>query len=411
MAKLERTFSVDGSSGSVKDKGSTIPQWYDEGIDDYANWWKDSDDTYYFYSMKDNKVYIQFGQNAEGWASTIFIVQELDVSEDEQGDGSIKFDGQVNVEMVDSVVTEFAAAGVKAHTKVTLNGQTIKDSTGMTNKGSKLGGTKSVDISDTIDPQETYTRTRLKFQNSYPNGEYENTSFEIGLTLENPNLPQYIPMAIRLDDEWEELGKGLKMPDSQKDNSDGKSDGKSDGNSDGNSNSNSDSNSDGNSDDKNNDPNIKKNYNLYNIAFTKDDELMQPYDPNGTNPDYPFDRPHMGVDTYMTNENLYALTNGTAYTFNDPNPSSQGGSGYGNHIILVGDDGYQYMFGHLQSFAIDNNTKVKVGDLLGVTGDTGDSTAPHLHFEVRQGANVDLSYGGTGEVINPLTWREEIFGF
>lgn len=398
MAKLERKFSVDGDSGSVKNKGKTIPQWYEEGIDDYSNWWKDSEDTYYFYSIKDNKVYIQFGQNAEGWASTIFIVQELDVSEEEQSNGSIKFNGQVNVEMVDSVVTEFAGAGVKAHTTVTLNGTTIKDSTGMTNVGSKLGGTKSVDISDTIDPQETYTRTRLKFSNSYPNGEYANTSFEIGLTLENPNLPQYIPMAIRLEGDWEELGKGLTIPDEYQNND--------------NTNDNDNDNSnDSDNDNTNDDPNIKENYNLYNIAFEKGADLMQPYDPDGTNPDYPFDRPHMGVDTFMTNEKLYALTNGTAYTFNDPLPQTQGGSGYGNHIILVGDDGYQYMFGHLQSFEIENGTKVKVGDLLGITGSTGDSTAPHLHFEVRTGAEISLSYGGTGKVIPPYTWRKEIFGF
>ena len=390
MAKsLKKTFEVNADNVGIVDKGSEVPQWYKNGTDDYSNWWSGGENDYYFYSIKNDTVYIQYGQNATGWASTIFIVQTLDAKETTTNNNEIQVDGDITVEKLDSVVTQYAGAGVLAHTQVTLNGKTIKDSTGMTNEGSTLDKPQTVSIKETIKPQGTSDSTQLTMKNSYPNGEYQNSSVTLGLTLKNPNLPQYIPMAIRLSDGWEELDSGTVDPN--KDNND-----------------NQDDNQD---DNQKHDPNIKENYNLYNIAFQKGADLMQPIDPNGTNPDYPFDREHMGVDTYMTNEKLFALTNGTAYVFDDPLPSNQGGSGFGRHIIIDGDDGYQYMFGHLQSFNIQNNTKVKVGDLLGVTGSTGDSTAPHLHFEVRKGAEISLSYGGTGTVISPLTWRKEIFGF
>lgn len=149
----------------------------------------------------------------------------------------------------------------------------------------------------------------------------------------------------------------------------------------------------------------KAEYNLKNIRYTNDSHLNYPFDPDGTNPNYPFPRPHLGVDIDFYNENLTSPVVGTTYTITDPAPSWQGGTGYGNHIIIDSPDGYQYLFGHLNSFKVKTGDKVKVGDLIAITNNTGDSTGPHLHFEIRKGANKDKSYGGTGKVQDPAVWR------
>lgn len=399
--KLERTFDVDATDVGIEDKGKGVPNWYKNGTSNYNNWWKGSDNTFYFYSVDGNTVYIQYGQNAEGWASTIFIVQEIDAKETNKGNNSIEVDGNVIVKMLDSVVTEYAGAGVQARTQVTLNGTTIKDKTGMTNKGSTLDGEKTVSIKETVDPQDTSDSTQLTMKNSYPNGEYPNSSVTLGLTLFNPNLPQYIPMAIRLGDKWQELDNGTLPKNDSNDNS-------------GNDNSGNDKDKDKDKDNGNNDnggskdPNVSKNANLYNIKYENDNNINYIYDADGTDPNYPFDRPHLGVDLNFVNEELLSPVRGKAYYFNDPLPSSQGGTGYGNHVIIVSPDGHQYLFGHLDHALIDNGQQVSIGDKIAITDNTGDSTGPHLHFEVRKDSVASLSYGGTGYTIDPAIWREDV---
>lgn len=95
--------------------------------------------------------------------------------------------------------------------------------------------------------------------------------------------------------------------------------------------------------------------------------------------------------------------------------------GYGNAVYLEHPNGYTTVYGHLkelkgdvakyveqqqyknQSFAVDLYMKaglfpVKKGDIIALSGNTGGSGGPHLHFEIRETANQ--------EIINPL-----LFGF
>jgi murein DD-endopeptidase MepM/ murein hydrolase activator NlpD len=61
-------------------------------------------------------------------------------------------------------------------------------------------------------------------------------------------------------------------------------------------------------------------------------------------------------------------------------------SGYGNFVKLVHYDGgtkYATYYAHLQSTAVTNGQPVKAGAVLGLSGTTGASTAPHLHFGIR----------------------------
>ena len=57
--------------------------------------------------------------------------------------------------------------------------------------------------------------------------------------------------------------------------------------------------------------------------------------------------------------------------------------GYGNHIRINHGYGYLTLYGHLNKILVRPGQKVKRGDIIGLVGSTGKSTAPHLHYEVR----------------------------
>lgn len=57
-------------------------------------------------------------------------------------------------------------------------------------------------------------------------------------------------------------------------------------------------------------------------------------------------------------------------------------SGYGKMMEIDHGFGYRTRYAHMHGFAVRQGQKVKRGDLIGYVGDTGLSTAPHLHYEV-----------------------------
>jgi murein DD-endopeptidase MepM/ murein hydrolase activator NlpD len=67
---------------------------------------------------------------------------------------------------------------------------------------------------------------------------------------------------------------------------------------------------------------------------------------------------------------------------------------YGNHVIIDHGDGIQTVYGHLSDIWVTQGEYVSQGQAVGAIGNTGYSTGPHLHFEVRlYGAVVDpLAY-------------------
>ena len=68
--------------------------------------------------------------------------------------------------------------------------------------------------------------------------------------------------------------------------------------------------------------------------------------------------------------------------------------GFGNHIKLDHGNGYTTLFAHLSKIKVKHGQKVKKGEVIGLTGNTGRSTAPHLHYEIHH----------YGESKNPLDY-------
>ncbi len=102
---------------------------------------------------------------------------------------------------------------------------------------------------------------------------------------------------------------------------------------------------------------------------------FETYDPGCP---YPH-RIHTGIDIAGPNgTQIVAADTGVVYL----NPFI---SSYGNLIIMVHGNGYSTLYGHLMAFAPGLRTGMIVprGTTIGFEGSTGNSTGPHLHFEVR----------------------------
>jgi murein DD-endopeptidase MepM/ murein hydrolase activator NlpD len=66
--------------------------------------------------------------------------------------------------------------------------------------------------------------------------------------------------------------------------------------------------------------------------------------------------------------------------------------GYGQHVVIDHGYGYRTLYGHLSKIGVSVGQRVSAGDYLGNIGSTGNSTGPHLHYEVRVG-NAPINPG------------------
>jgi len=60
----------------------------------------------------------------------------------------------------------------------------------------------------------------------------------------------------------------------------------------------------------------------------------------------------------------------------------QGNTGYGNYIVINHGSGYISLYAHLSKIMINEGDFVQKGDVIGKSGNTGNSTGPHLHLEI-----------------------------
>jgi murein DD-endopeptidase MepM/ murein hydrolase activator NlpD len=88
---------------------------------------------------------------------------------------------------------------------------------------------------------------------------------------------------------------------------------------------------------------------------------------------------HEGVDfSAPTGTEIYAT--GDAVVKSVQKSKSQ----YGNNVLLDHDFGYETFYAHCKDFHVKPGDRVKRGQVIATVGNTGKSTAPHLHYEVRK---------------------------
>ena len=89
---------------------------------------------------------------------------------------------------------------------------------------------------------------------------------------------------------------------------------------------------------------------------------------------------------YITStSSIYAAKSGTVIV-------SQYSSSYGNYVVISHGSGNTTLYAHMSSRKVSVGQYVNQGDVIGITGSTGNSTGPHLHFEVTE----------NGVRVNPL---------
>ena len=102
-------------------------------------------------------------------------------------------------------------------------------------------------------------------------------------------------------------------------------------------------------------------------------------------PLYTDESPHRGIDYGCPSFTpVLASADGTVTTVGNLEV------GYGKYIKIFHDDQYETLYAHLSRIDVKYGQKVKRGGQIGVSGNSGNSTGPHLHFEVRKnGIPVD----------------------
>ncbi|MCW2582938.1 MAG: Peptidase, partial [Klenkia sp.] len=101
---------------------------------------------------------------------------------------------------------------------------------------------------------------------------------------------------------------------------------------------------------------------------------------------------HFGVDIAAPiGTPIYAATSGVV-------ARAGAASGFGQAVYLRGDDGAVTVYGHVNRYFVSAGERVSAGEQIAEVGNKGQSTGPHLHFEVHPGG---VMYGGQ---VNPVPW-------
>ena len=96
-------------------------------------------------------------------------------------------------------------------------------------------------------------------------------------------------------------------------------------------------------------------------------------------PIYKTRKMHYGMDfSAKTGTEIYATGDGIVSKI------KRSKRGYGNYVKINHGFGYETLYAHMSKYIVKRGQKVKRGEVIGYVGNSGISTAPHLHYEVRK---------------------------
>lgn len=146
-----------------------------------------------------------------------------------------------------------------------------------------------------------------------------------------------------------------------------------------------------------------------NVEILGDKAWVTPFTKTITSPFRPPHRPnHNGIDiagpgilgtpivAFMDGEVIVSTLNGTSHHSTNVSTSS----GYGYYIAIDHGNGIETRYAHMQELGVPVGTIVKAGEVIGKVGSTGNSTGPHLHFEILVNGNH----------VNPMNFLGEFLG-
>jgi murein DD-endopeptidase MepM/ murein hydrolase activator NlpD len=112
-------------------------------------------------------------------------------------------------------------------------------------------------------------------------------------------------------------------------------------------------------------------------------QISQPFGPST----YWFEPPYGSYPHFHTGIDLVEPFGSAVYAADDGVVALVGrtGSGYGNYVVIAHAGGLDTLYGHLSSILVKAGQHVTQGTPVGLEGSTGNSTGPHLHFELRIG--------------------------
>jgi len=102
-------------------------------------------------------------------------------------------------------------------------------------------------------------------------------------------------------------------------------------------------------------------------------------------------RPHKGVDLAAPEGTPFAAVHDGVVVV------AEWRSGYGNMIMIDHGGGLATVYGHSSQLLVKAGDKVKAGQIIALTGNTGFSTGPHLHLEIHV----------NGEAVEPVAWFKQ----
>lgn len=110
---------------------------------------------------------------------------------------------------------------------------------------------------------------------------------------------------------------------------------------------------------------------------------------------------HNGYDYDVSYVPIYAAAPGTVIFAGAEYPDALD-HGYGNMVMINHHNGYITLYGHFSKFLVHAGERVRRGQQIGISGNTGHSSGPHLHFTVLHNCSPTDPYGWTGVGSDPL---------